>query len=665
MALLSLAPNLDDRTFQDLVDEAKRLIPRFCPEWTDHNVSDPGVALIELFAWMTESMIYRLNRVPEKTHITFLDMIGTRLLPPQAAVAELTFLLSAPQQSPIRIPQGTEVATVRTPDWESVTFTSTETLELEPPNLTTMLTTADGQRFTERRDRLIGEGLAFDAFEHAPNPGNTWLLGFAGNLSRHFIRLRLQADQGTGPNPEDTPLIWEAWLGEDLGWQTAEVETDTTKGLLRSGVVELHIPRTAAGATWGDRRARTWIRARIVPSRPGQSPYDRSPRILAISAETIGGTTTSRHAQRVRGEAIGFSDGKPAQEFRLNRAPVLPRREGEFLEVSDGSGGWIPWDEKSNFAGSGPDDLHYTLDDATGLISFGPAVRAPDGTIRQHGFIPPEGTPIRFSAYHTGGGTEGNLGSQRLIVMKSSLSYVASVTNRLPASGGADVESLEHAKMRAGARLRTRDRAVTASDYEILAGQASTAVARARCLGPGELTGTSGRGTPKPGTVVVAILPTTANPERAIEPDEVKPPAELIETVREYLDERRLITTTVDVRPVRCIRVSVKAEVDSLVPGRTEHARFLVEQALYRLLNPWVGGPAGDNEGWPFGRDLSIYDVHAAIQRVPGIELVGDVRISTIDDRDRSRDAGTRISVPPDTVIASARHEVTVGVRRR
>ena len=76
MSLLTLAPNLDDRSFQDLVDEAKRLIPRFCPEWTDHNVSDPGVALIELFAWMTESMIYRLNRVPDKTHITFLDMIG-------------------------------------------------------------------------------------------------------------------------------------------------------------------------------------------------------------------------------------------------------------------------------------------------------------------------------------------------------------------------------------------------------------------------------------------------------------------------------------------------------------------------------------------------------------------------------------------------------------
>ena len=68
------APKLDDRNFQQLVDEAKKRIPHYVQEWTDHNVSDPGVTLIELFAWMTETMLYRMNRVPDLHYVKFMEM---------------------------------------------------------------------------------------------------------------------------------------------------------------------------------------------------------------------------------------------------------------------------------------------------------------------------------------------------------------------------------------------------------------------------------------------------------------------------------------------------------------------------------------------------------------------------------------------------------------
>ncbi len=68
--------NLDDRTFQDIVDEAKKRIAASCPAWTDHNVSDPGITLVELFAWMTEMILYRLNQVPEKNYIKFMELLG-------------------------------------------------------------------------------------------------------------------------------------------------------------------------------------------------------------------------------------------------------------------------------------------------------------------------------------------------------------------------------------------------------------------------------------------------------------------------------------------------------------------------------------------------------------------------------------------------------------
>src|SRR5205085_7072094 len=106
-------PNLDDRRFQDLVDDAKRLVQQKCPEWTDHNVSDPGVTLIETFAFMVDQLLYRLNRVPDRNYVKFLELIGVHLYPPTAARALETFWLSAPQETAVRVPAGTLVATAR------------------------------------------------------------------------------------------------------------------------------------------------------------------------------------------------------------------------------------------------------------------------------------------------------------------------------------------------------------------------------------------------------------------------------------------------------------------------------------------------------------------------------------------------------------------------
>ena len=68
-------PNLDDRRYADLLQEAQDLIPSLYPKWTDHNPSDPGITLIEMLAWLTEMVIYRVNRVPEANSRTFLQLL--------------------------------------------------------------------------------------------------------------------------------------------------------------------------------------------------------------------------------------------------------------------------------------------------------------------------------------------------------------------------------------------------------------------------------------------------------------------------------------------------------------------------------------------------------------------------------------------------------------
>jgi hypothetical protein len=69
-------PNLDDRRYADLVEEARSLIPTYAPEWTNHNPSDPGITLIELFAFLSEMLLYRLNRVTAANILSFLKLLN-------------------------------------------------------------------------------------------------------------------------------------------------------------------------------------------------------------------------------------------------------------------------------------------------------------------------------------------------------------------------------------------------------------------------------------------------------------------------------------------------------------------------------------------------------------------------------------------------------------
>src|SRR5437870_2730597 len=129
-------PNLDDRSWKQIVDEAVRLIPRYCPEWTNHNTSDPGVTLLELYAWMTEMVIYRLNKVPEKNFLTFLDLIGVRLKPPEPARVVLELTPSEGAEGELVVKKGTQVATLQSGGGDAVTFETLRDITLLPLHVT-------------------------------------------------------------------------------------------------------------------------------------------------------------------------------------------------------------------------------------------------------------------------------------------------------------------------------------------------------------------------------------------------------------------------------------------------------------------------------------------------------------------------------------------------
>ncbi|MFG3707101.1 putative baseplate assembly protein [Micromonospora sp. NPDC047670] len=120
-------PHLDDRAFLDLVTEARERIRQSCPDWTDLSAHDPGVALLEAFAHLTEVMIYRLNQLPEKAYVAFLNLLGVARHAPTVAWADVRFTRAGGgDRGPVPIPAGTRVAAARGADPRPVVFVTTE-----------------------------------------------------------------------------------------------------------------------------------------------------------------------------------------------------------------------------------------------------------------------------------------------------------------------------------------------------------------------------------------------------------------------------------------------------------------------------------------------------------------------------------------------------------
>ncbi|MCD2462308.1 MULTISPECIES: putative baseplate assembly protein [unclassified Streptomyces] len=654
------APHLDDRRFQQFVDDAKRYIQQACPEWTDHNVSDPGVTLVEAVAHMADQLVYRLNRVPEKNHLAFLDLLGVTLFPPAAARADITFRLSAPQPEPVVLPTGTEVSTGRTETEEAVVFATAADLTVVPCSLTHVLRQEAGGAPEDRSQDLRG-GADVPAFSPLPRVGDLLLLGLSAAVPDCVLVLDLDSRvDGVGVDPRRPPLVWEAWTGAE-GWVACEVDEDSTGGLNRPGEVVLHMPSGHAVSRLGGHEA-GWVRCRVVEAATGLPSYSESPTVRAAEAFTIGGTVRAAHAEAVRNERLGESEGVPAQRLRLAHAPVVDRpplllqvaeRADSGVGEEEAEAGWQEWTVVRDFASSRPGDRHFTLDATTGEVAFGPSVRQPDGTLRQFGAVPPKGAAIRAVRYGTGGGRAGNVARSTITVLRSSIPYIARVENREAARGGVDGETVEEAKSRAPISLRAQERAVTARDYEELARRAAPEAARIACLAADAAEAGDN-------AVRVLVVP-QAVPDRGgrLRFEQLVPGEELLSRVTGFLDERRPLGTRLAVGPPFYQGVTVVATLHSFRAAEAERVRAEALDALYAYLDPLTGGAHG--EGWPFGRPLRAGEVFAALQRVPGVELVDEVLLHPADPlTGRRGDTTDRIELAPSALLFPFDHRVRV-----
>ncbi len=640
-------PNLDDRRFQDLVDEAKRLVQQRCPEWTDHNVSDPGVTLIELFAWMTDQVVYRLNRVPDRHYVKFLELIGVSLYPPTAARTQVTFWLAAPQPDVVTIPTGTQIATLRTDTSEAIAFATTHDLPIVPCALGRMGSMIDGKTLRDHSEGLE-KGADIFAFAEVPQPGDALYVGLTEAVPSNAVRLRFRASiDGVGVDPTNPPLAWEAWTGDD--WEPCELDSDTTGGLNRDGDVVLHVPGDHVASLIAKQRA-GWLRARVTQPDEGQPAYSASPKVSGLTAITIGGTVGAVNAELVLAEDVGISEGVPGQRFPLKRGPVVPGDGIPVLEVA-GDDGWDEWTHVADFASSGADDRHFTLDASSGEVRLGPAVRLADGAFRRYGAVPAKGAHLRLREYRIGGGRRGNVAPRAIAVMKASIPFVSRVENRRPARGGVDGEDVENAKIRGPIRLRARGRAVTTEDYEQLAREAAPEVARVRAVAAGD--GADA------GSVRVLIVPAAVTDQGRLRFDQLVPNEDTLQRITDRLEEARVIGTRAIVEPPVYRGITVVAKLRARPRANPTRLQEEALEALYEYFNPITGGP--DGTGWPFGRPINVGEVFSVLQGLRGTEIVEDARLFGADPVTGQRGQQTpRLELEAHALAFSYEHQVLV-----
>ncbi|MEO1592053.1 MAG: putative baseplate assembly protein, partial [Cyanobacteria bacterium J06632_22] len=276
--------NLDDRTFKELVEECLLRVPRYCPEWTNHNPSDPGVTMLELFGWLTDQMMMRFNQVPRRNYVAFLELLGIRLQPPAPARTAVTFYLAASLPEPYEIAEAVEVATERTETEDAIIFSTDRPLTIGLPHIHHLLTAETAEqspavlldrlstRWTRQADGRWSGGEQH-IFNPTPQPGNSFyvVLDPEQQLMGNVIALAFEGETATptGIRPEAPPRRWEAWNGQTWVPVLLRESDDETRGFsfydtgVKRGEVTLHLPQQLPVADFAGYRGR-WVRCVCV-----------------------------------------------------------------------------------------------------------------------------------------------------------------------------------------------------------------------------------------------------------------------------------------------------------------------------------------------------------------------------------------------------------------
>jgi hypothetical protein len=669
-------PPLDSRTYQELVDDALARIPVHNPDWTNFNQSDPGVTIVEVFAFLTENLLYRANQIPERNRRKFLSLLGVPLEPPSSALGLVqivndkgpleTVTLSAdlevragtvpfrtkgafdalPVEGRVYYKRQSNDATLRAYyeqlydaiDASSLMLYETVPLDQQGSTELSFGDTVDNSIWIVL---LARTGDDVDA-ARAQIAGKTVNVGIVPALAAGSATLE---PSGRPPSTDASQLEFHlpsvppggGLVGNRQPSYRLLDTASTTNVLVSPGVVQVELPGEDGLLLWNnlepleggtgdlppaledshaEARVITWLRVR--------PPAGAEATIMWTGINCV---EVSQRAH-VRDEVLPSGSGEPDQVVRLARSPVIP---GSVQLRVTTAGVAQDWTEIDDLLAAGPEipapDLRaepgapapkpapaevFAVDPEAGELRFGDGLR---------GRRPQRDATMRVS-YDYGLGRAGNV-ARGAITTAPALPAGFKAGNPVRTWGGAEGESVAEGEKQVARYLQHRDRLVTAEDFRTIARRTpGIDLGRVEVL-PAFNPDASAEPGDAPGAVTLLVIPRYD----AVQPDAPIPDRLFIDAVCEYLEPRRLVTTEVFLRGPTYTPVWITVGIDVVAGGSIPQVRDDVKQRLLAYLTPLP--PDGETDGgWPLQRSVMQLDLVAEASRVDGVRHVNGLELA-------------------------------------
>ena len=655
-----IPPALDDRSYSDLVQDMLASIPAHTPEWTIQQEGDPGRTLIELFAWLADSILYRANLIPERQRLAFLKLLGMPLQPAAAATSIISISQNASASAAVTLASG--AAVTGPPNFETLTeldvLPVTGQAYIKAP-LTSAQQTASQSLLTSLQKLyqlsnvpsgytttpvFVNNGTdpnGVDVYGGtidgclwiallAPKPAN--LAAIRANLggsSQRILSLGLapalsNADPFADiPTQAAVPVTWQISgntpAGQPAVYYPLNIAADSTQGLTTAGVVQLLLPQAAdIGAPANDVRSDAQAGVGPKPPRVDDPNFDSVLvtwiRVNVQSALTLSwaGINAVEIDQRTTYNNViaGVSDGTANQQFTLAQTQIDPDTFQLDVDMGPGLGFqlWTAVDDLAVLQGPVP---AFVLDPEAGTVSFGNQMQ---------GMIPPVSRRVRARLMRAGGGAAGNLPAGTLATINAvdingNPPGQLTVQQPMATTGGADSEALDQAEQRIPATLRHQGRAVTVQDYKDLVQEMpGSGVARVEVL---PLFKPQTRQYNVPGVVSVMVIP----PKGSFQPPCPRADRTLLDSVYGYLSPLCPVAAEMYTIGTEYVDFGLSVAVEVTNGYGLLQVSQQVEQALRSYLWPTPPGGA-NNQGWTLGRTVRSLELLVIAGQVPGVSDV-------------------------------------------